>query len=114
MLAPRLSALAAGGRLDEAARLVRRTTRVTAGLLAAAAAPLIASAPEWLTLWIGAPFSARAELSARLLLAAMLANAIALPACTVVRSKRTSRGARVDVRRGAAAPRGGVYLLVRG
>jgi O-antigen/teichoic acid export membrane protein len=87
VLAPRLSALAAGGRLDEAAGLVRRTTRVTAGILAAAAAPLVACAPEWLGLWMGGAFAARAELSARLLLVAMLANAIASPACTVVRSR---------------------------
>ena len=114
VLAPRLSALAAGGRLDEATRLVRRTTRVTAGLLAAAAAPLIASAPEWLTLWMGAPFSARAELSARLLLAAMLANAIALPACTVVRSK--GRPSALVWTYAAELPLhvAAVYLLVRG
>jgi O-antigen/teichoic acid export membrane protein len=114
VLAPRLSVLAAGGRLDEAAGLVRRTTRVTAGLLAAAAAPLIASAPEWLTLWMGASFAARAELGARLLLVAMLANAVASPACTVVRSR--GRPTALVWTYAAELPLyvAAVYLLVRG
>lgn len=114
VLAPRLSALAAGGRLDEAAGLVRRTTRVTAGVLAAAAAPLIASAPEWLALWMGDSFASRAELSARLLLVAMLANAIASPACTVVRSR--GRPSALVWTYAAELPFhvAAVYLLVRG
>ena len=114
VLAPRLSALAGTGQLDEATGLVRRTTRVTAGLLAAAAAPLIASAPEWLTLWMGVSFAARAELSARLLLVAMLANAIASPACTVVRSR--GRPAALVWTYAAELPLhvAAVYLLVRG
>jgi O-antigen/teichoic acid export membrane protein len=86
VLAPRLSALAASGQQEQAAALVRRTTRVSAAVLAAAAAPLVACAPEGLTLWLGADFAQRAADTTRLLLVAVVANGIASPACTVVRA----------------------------
>ena len=114
VLAPRLSALAASGLADEAARMVRRTTRVTAAVLIAAAAPLAACAPEWLSLWLGADFAARAAPTTRLLLVAMVVNGVASPACTVVRA-----GGRPVVLVLAYAIElplhlAAVYLLVRG
>jgi O-antigen/teichoic acid export membrane protein len=114
VLAPRLSALAAACRADEAAWLVRRTTRVTAAVLVAAAAPLAACAPEWLGLWLGADFAQRAGTTTRLLLVAVVVNGIASPACTIVRAG--GRPAALVIAYAAELPLhlAVVYALVRG
>lgn len=114
VLAPRLSALSAAGRVDDAVLLVRRTTRVTAAILIAAAAPLAACAPEWLGLWLGADFAHRADVSARLLLVAVVVNGIASPACTVVRAG--GRPGALVIAYAAELPLHivAVYALVRG
>jgi O-antigen/teichoic acid export membrane protein len=114
VLAPRLSALAVARRADEAVALVRRTTRVTAAVLVAAAAPLAACAPEWLGLWLGADFAERAGTTARLLLVAVVVNGIASPACTVVRAG--GRPAALVIAYAAELPLhlAVVYALVRG
>jgi O-antigen/teichoic acid export membrane protein len=114
VLAPRLSALSAAGRVDDAALLVRRTTRVTAAILIAAAAPLAACAPEWLGLWLGADFAHRADATARLLLVAVVVNGIASPACTVVRAG--GRPSALVIAYAAELPLHvvAVYALVRG
>ncbi|MET0555702.1 MAG: oligosaccharide flippase family protein [Vicinamibacteria bacterium] len=114
VLAPRLSALAVTARADEAVGLVRRTTRVTAAVLVAAAAPLAACAPEWLGLWLGADFAQRASTTARLLLVAVVVNGIASPACAIVRAG--GRPAALVIAYAAELPLhlAVVYALVRG
>ena len=94
--------------------LVRRTTRVTAAVLLAAAAPLAACAPEWIGLWLGADFAERAGTTARLLLVAVVVNGIASPACTVVRAG--GRPAALVIAYAAELPLhlAVVYALVRG
>ena len=59
-LVPRLAAAASAGRAEESAHLAARATRLGLCLTAAAAAPLLAIAPELLALWLGPAFSERA------------------------------------------------------
>jgi O-antigen/teichoic acid export membrane protein len=73
-LVPRLAACAAAGNTVEAARLAARATRLALCVTAAAAGPLLALAPELLSLWLGPAFAEDSTLGARILLVGLLAN----------------------------------------
>jgi O-antigen/teichoic acid export membrane protein len=86
-LVPRLAAAAAAGRGEESAQLAARATRLGLCLTAAAAAPLIAWAPELLSLWLGPAFSERAAPAARVLLVGLAVQASIYGAHAAIRAR---------------------------
>ena len=86
-LVPRLAAAAAAGRSEEGAQLAARATRLGLCLTAAAAAPLLAIAPELLSLWLGPAFSERAAPAARVLLVGLAVQASIYGAHAAIRAR---------------------------
>ena len=86
-LVPRLAAAAAAGRTEESARLAARATRLGLCLTAAAAAPLVAIAPEQLAMWLGPAFAERSAAAARVLLVGLAVQASIYGAHAAIRAR---------------------------
>lgn len=87
VLMPRLAAAGAAGEHHRAAEITHRATRLLVVAMLAVLASMIAVAPELLTFWLGPEFAARAAVPTRILLVAMLANAVVYPAHAAVRAR---------------------------
>jgi O-antigen/teichoic acid export membrane protein len=86
-LVPRLAAATAAGQDGEATRLASRATRLGLCLTVAAAAPLVALAPELLSLWLGPTFVDHSTLAARILLVGIVVNVSVYGPHSVIRAR---------------------------
>jgi O-antigen/teichoic acid export membrane protein len=87
VLFPRLASVAAAGDHAGARELVRRGTRLSVASMSFVLAPIIASAPELIGLWLGPSFAERSTLPARILLVALLANTAAYAYNSAIRAR---------------------------
>ena len=86
-LVPRLTSVLASGRDAEGARLCAQATRMTTASTALVLLPVIALAPDLVTLWLGANFGSQAGLSTRLVLLGVVLLAAYSGAASVVRAR---------------------------
>lgn len=87
VLMPRIAAVTAAGNHRAAADLTHRATQAAVAGMFLVLAPLLACAPEILSLWLGSKFAAEATLPTRILLVGMLANAAVYPSHAVIRAR---------------------------
>jgi O-antigen/teichoic acid export membrane protein len=91
VLMPRMAMLQAQKKDQEMSGLLGAGTRLNVWAMAVGSAPLIAFAPEWLTLWLGPAVAKTAAIPVQVLLVGAVANAAAVVANATIRATMRSR-----------------------